>query len=147
MDHVTLKVPKYVLVIAMLILVGSALGAVGFLLGRDSVSQADVRNPSRADVAASYRKGFVAGREAGAPKRTYAEGLADGRRSGERKGYRDGAAAALGGDRFDLAPGAYYIVRFADGDHGAPLELERSAAVVPGRAYEICNTDEICFRQ
>ena len=142
----TVKVPKYVLVIVMLILVGSALGAVGFLLGRDSVSQAEVRDRPAQDAQAAYRRGFAAGREAGAPRRTYADGFAAGRRAGSRGAYGDGAAAALGGDRFDLVAGNYYIVRFASGDHGAPLELERSAVVVPGRAYEICNTDEICFQ-
>jgi len=144
-QHVNVRIPKYVLVIVLLVCVAGAVGALGFLLGRDSVGEADAHQRDEAALKGAYRDGVVAGRRAAEPDRTYAEGVADGRRAGLRRGYARGADAALRGDRFQLGPGPYYIVRFTTGDRGT-LELERSAVLVPGRAYQVCNTDEICFQ-
>lgn len=146
MDDVTLRSPKYAFVIALILLLGCAVAAVGFLLGRDSVVQADAHAGDAAAKHAAYHEGVKAGRRAATPERTYADGLEAGRQRGLATGYAQGADAALGDGRFDLAAGGYYIVRFATGERGADLQLERSAAVVPGRAYEVCSGDEICYR-
>jgi hypothetical protein len=146
---VTLRIPRAVLVIATVILVGGALATVGFLLGRDS-ARANGSGASSQTVAeavargrkAGYAKGFAAGKKAATPKRTFSDGVDVGR----RRGYGDGAAEALGGTRFQLRAGAYYIVKFAEGSHSARLQLDSAADLVPGHSYEICNTYDLCYR-
>ena len=146
-----MRIPTYAIVLALLVGVAVIMGATGFLLGRDSAGSetASTSQASTAGDAAvkrtAYRRGVEAGREQAKPRRSFADGVEAGRKHGFAKGYTQGSQAALGGGRFDLAAGSFYVVRFARGDHDA-LELDRSAQLVPGRAYQLCNATEICYQ-
>jgi len=150
MDAVTVRIPKALVVILTVIVVGGALGAVGFLLGRDSVADAEAGELS-ADATseaikrgreAGYDQGFRAGKEAARSGPSFHDGVAEGRRDG----YENGASEALGLAEFDYNPGAYYIVQFAQGSDRPRLRIDTVAGLFPGRSYEICNTTELCYR-
>lgn len=142
-DHVTLRIPKYALVITLLVAVAAAVGGVGFALGRDSAPGAHASSTEAAGAErAAYRDGVAAGRKAAQPRRTYAEGRAEGR----RRGSNEGADAALGGERFSLRGGAYYIVRFAPGERGVKLRLDRVVELAADRAYQLCGDYQLCYR-
>lgn len=150
MDAVTVRIPKALVVILTVIIVGGALGAVGFLLGRDTVDDAEAGQLSaeaRSEAIkhgrkAGYDEGFRAGREAASAGRSYHDGVVKGRRDG----YDNGASEALALSRFDYNPGAYYIVQFAQGSDRPSLRIDTVAGLFPGRSYEICNTTELCYR-
>jgi hypothetical protein len=153
MDDVTLRVRRSVLVIATLILVGGALGLFGFLLGRDSVDTTSTEQTSAEPQArgvrqarqAGYDEGLAAGRKAAEPTRTFHQGLVEGRRSGYDRGYAQGGYDALGLARFDFTAGSFYIVQFAAGSNQG-LQISTVNDLVAGRSYEICNTNDLCFR-
>jgi hypothetical protein len=142
----TLRRSTSAVVIAAVLLVGGAVGGVGFLLGRDApepvdVSQATAAAPAH-DLAdarkAGYRRGFAAAGRAAEPKRTYAEGY--------ERGYDEGAGDALGGAGVELAPATFYIVQLAAADGGAGLRLSEAHPLAPGVSYELCNTNDLCQR-
>jgi hypothetical protein len=150
MDDVTVRIPRALVVIVTVIVIGGALGMVGFLLGRDSVDDADARQlsaetrsgPHKQGREAGYEQGLRAGREAASSGPSYHDGVVKGRRDG----YDDGASEALGLAQFDFNPGAYYIVQFAQGSDRPRLRIDTVAGLFPGRSYEICNTTELCYR-
>jgi hypothetical protein len=158
MDDVTLRVRKSLLVIATVILVGGALGLVGFLLGRDSADTGSAERISAEPQAqaqaeglkqarqAGYDDGFAAGKHAAEPTHTYNQGLIEGRRNGYDRGYAQGGYDALGLARFDFTAGAFYIVQFAGGANGQGLQVSTVNDLLAGRSYEICNTNDLCFR-
>ncbi len=150
MDPVTVRIPKALVVILTVIVVGGALGAVGFLLGRDSVADAEAGELSAEATSeaikkgreAGYDQGFRAGKEAASSGPSFHDGVVEGRRDG----YDNGASEALALEEFDYNPGAYYIVQFAQGSGRPQLRIDTVAGLFPGRSYEICNTTELCYR-
>jgi hypothetical protein len=130
---------------AAVLLIGCVVGAVGFVLGRDSADPAQAQSVVRADQA----KRVAAARKAG-----YERGFADGRRAAERDQRQqptgsDGGRSepsghdALAVDQFDLDPGAYYIVQVADGGSG-DARASDYAPMEPGVSYELCDAYGVC---
>lgn len=150
MDAVTVRIPKALVVILTVIVIGGALGALGFLLGRDSVDDAEagqITAEARSEAVkqsrdAGYDEGFRAGKEAARSGPSFHDGVVEGRHDG----YDNGASEALALAQFDYNPGAYYIVQFAQGSDRPRLRIDTVAGLFPGRSYEICNTTELCYR-
>ena len=165
-DDPTPQIPRIAAVLATLVVLGGALGVLGFYLGRDSVEQADAepgpgRRPSR-PMPSSGRSGLDAEPQAepapeqrshrgrGEPPsaeatiRTYAEGLRAGREQGYERGFAAGGNEALALDRFDFAPATFYVVQFATGDRGQGPHIDTADQLLPGRSYLICNTNDLC---
>ena len=167
-DDSTPQVPRIAAVLATLVVLGGALGVLGFHLGRDSVEPADaepraVRAPERADAEPRAEPADAEPRAEPAPEqrsrrgrgeppsgvatiRTYAEGLRAGRGQGYERGFVAGGTEALALDRFGFAPATFYIVQFATGDGGRGLRIDTADQLLPGRSYLICNTNDLCSR-
>ncbi len=136
---------KTISVFAAVLLIGCVVGAIGFVLGRDSAQPAQAQSVVRAGEV----KRVATARKAG-----YERGFANGRRAAERDqrqqptdsgGGRSEPSGhdALAVDQFDLDPGAYYIVHVADGGSGDPRASDY-APMEPGLSYQLCDAYGVC---
>jgi hypothetical protein len=154
-DEVTVRVPKTLLVVVLVLLVGCAVGALGFFLGRDSAPEETTVATTPAKGAGETQDEGGDGDEStpdaepeaevdGGAARTYAQGLREGREQGFERGYREGASEALAIGQFNFDPATFYVVQFAAVDGGAGLEISGSDQMLPGRSYLLCNTNDLC---
>jgi hypothetical protein len=155
-DEVTVRVPKALLVVVLVLLVGCAVGALGFFLGRDSAPEETTvaTTPAKDDGARQDSGSEGEGDESASPTaeagavdgaaRTYAQGLRDGREEGREAGLQAGAEQALALDQFDFDPATFYVIQFAEADGGAGLEISGADQMLPGSSYLLCNTNDLC---
>ena len=140
--------PDALLYAVVVVAMACTAGLLGYRVGRDT-----------ADADGAYIRGVTAGERAAAaaaeartaPKRvrTFADGVRRGRRVGFARGRRAGLklGRSQGFDRGadsaftafpDWRPGAWYVVRIADGPGRSRFTIPERVVVDPRRAYRLC---------
>lgn len=140
--------PDALLYAVVVVAMAGTAGLLGYRVGRET-----------ADADGAYVRGVLAGERAVAatsktnarPKRvrTFADGLRRGRRAGYARGRRAGLklGRSQGFDRGadsaftafpDWRPGAWYVVRIADGPGRTRFAIPERVVVDPRRAYRLC---------
>lgn len=128
----TIRVPKWLLAVVLLILVGGAAAVGGYFYGESSVSRADIRREA-ADKA--YKQGYRQG-SADADSNTFGELTRE---------FRSGARHALDPLYFDARKS--YVIRLGEGyPKKAPVEwITSSLEMEEGKLYEPCGSTDICW--
>ena len=140
--------PDALLYAVVVVAMACTAGLLGYRVGRET-----------ADADGAYVRGVTAGERAAhaasrttarrTRARTFAEGVRQGRRAGYARGRRAGlkVGRSQGFDRGadsaftafpDWRPGAWYVVRIADGPGRSRFTIPERVVVDPRRAYRLC---------
>ena len=147
-----IRTPDAVLYAFVVVAMAGTAGLLGYRVGRDTADAdgAYVRGVTAAERAAAAKADARADRAsqrrrlvAAAMTRGRREGFARGRRAGLKtgrsEGFDRGADSAFRAFP-DWRPGAWYVVRIADGQGRSRFTIPERVVVDPRRAYRLCGT-------
>jgi hypothetical protein len=148
-----IRTPDALLYAVVVVAMAGTAGLLGYRVGRDTAdadgayvrgvtagergAAAEAEAGARAEVSGpARRRVFAAGMERGR-REGFARGRRAGLRTGRSEGFDRGADSAFRAFP-DWRPGAWYVVRIADGRGRSRFTIPERVVVDPRRAYRLC---------